>query len=142
MNLRRWFLLPAWAWLGGLFLAPFVIVLGYSFLTRGAYGGVEQPWSLENYARLFDSLYLLIILRSFWMAIAATACCVLLGFPAALFISRSGKRKNLYLQLVMLPFWTSFLVRTYAWIFLLRDTGLFNTTLQTLRIIRSPLPLL
>jgi spermidine/putrescine transport system permease protein len=68
--------------------------------------------------------------------------CLLLAFPAALFISRAARHKNLYLQLVMLPFWTSFLVRTYAWIFLLRDTGLFNTALQALGITHSPLPLL
>jgi spermidine/putrescine transport system permease protein len=76
------------------------------------------------------------------MAVAATSLCLVLAFPAALFISRSGKYKNGYLQLVMLPFWTSFLVRTYAWLFLLRDTGLINTVLQKLRIIHSPLHLL
>jgi spermidine/putrescine transport system permease protein len=76
------------------------------------------------------------------MALAATMLCLILAFPAALFISRAAGRKNLYLQLVMLPFWTSFLVRTYAWIFLLRDTGLFNTALQALGIIHNPLPLL
>ena len=113
-----------------LFAAPFAIVLAYSFLTRGAYGGVEQPWTVENYRRLFDPLYLTILLRSFVMALVATALCLVLAFPAALFISRAAKRKNLYLQLVMLPFWTSFLVRTYAWMFLLRDTGLINTALQ------------
>ena len=63
----------------------------------------------------------------------ATALCLVLGFPLALFISRARKRKNLYLQLVILPFWTSFLVRTYAWMFLLRDTGLLNTVLQAAR---------
>jgi spermidine/putrescine transport system permease protein len=68
--------------------------------------------------------------------------CLLLGFPLALFISRAGPRKNLYLFLVILPFWTSFLIRTYAWMFLLRDTGLFNTALQALGVIREPLPLL
>ena len=56
----------------------------------------------------------------------------MLGFPLALFIARSGARKNLYLSLVILPFWTSFLIRTYAWMFLLRDTGLINTLLQAL----------
>jgi spermidine/putrescine transport system permease protein len=122
-----------------MFAAPFAIVLAYSFLTRGAYGGVEQPWTVENYQRLFDPLYLAILLRSFVMAVGATALCLIF---AALFISRSAKRKNLYLQLVMLPFWTSFLVRTYAWMFLLRDTGLINTALQTLHITHSPLPLL
>ncbi len=140
--LRRWFLLPAWVWAAGLFAAPFAVVVLYSFLTRGAYGGLDAPWTLENYTRLLDPLYLRILLRSFWMAALATAICWVLGFPLALFISRAGRRKNLYLQLVILPFWTSFLVRTYAWLFLLRDTGLINTALQALGLIREPLPLL
>src|ERR1022692_498470 len=142
MKLRTGFLLPAWLSMAVLFAAPFAIVLAYSFLTRGVYGGIEPPWTAESYRRLFDPLYLAILWRSVAMAMAATAFCLVLAFPAALFISRAGRRKNLYLQLVMLPFWTSFLVRTYAWIFLLRDTGLFNTALQALGIIHSPLPLL
>ena len=142
MTLRRWFLLPAWVWAVGLFAAPLAVVLAYSLLTRGVYGGLAAPWTLENYRRLFDPLYGLILLRSFAMAAAATALSLLLAFPAALFISRSGQRRNLYLQLVILPFWTSFLVRTYAWLFLLRDTGLVNTVLTRLHLIREPLPLL
>jgi spermidine/putrescine transport system permease protein len=142
MNLRSWFLLPARLWIAGLFAAPFVIVLAYSFLERGPLGGVERPWTLENYQRLLDPLYLTILLRSFAIAAAATAICLVLAFPAALFITRASRHRNLYLQLVMLPFWTSFLVRTYAWIFLLRETGLINTVLQSLGIIHTPLPLL
>jgi spermidine/putrescine transport system permease protein len=125
-----------------LFGVPLVIVVAYSFLTRGVYGGVEAPWTGESYRRLFDPLYLSILLRSFVMALEATALCLVFAFPAALFISRAGKWKNLYLQLVILPFWTSFLVRTYAWLFLLRDTGLINTALQSLGLIHEPLPLL
>ena len=142
MMLRRWFLAPAWAWAILLFAAPFVVVLGYSLLTRGFYGGLEPPWTLENYRRVFDPLYGVIVLRSFAMAASATAVCLVMAFPAALFISQAGGRKNLYLQLVILPFWTSFLVRTYAWLFLLRDTGLVNTLLEKLHLIRAPLPLL
>jgi len=142
MKLRSWFLLPAWLWMALLFLAPFGIVLAYSVLTRGTYGGVGQPWTLENYRRLLDPLYLTILLRSFGMAAAATAVCLVLAFPAALFIARAVRHRNLYLQLVMLPFWTSFLVRTYAWMFLLRDTGLINTALQRAGMIHGPLPLL
>jgi spermidine/putrescine transport system permease protein len=142
VNLRRWFLLPAWLWMAVLFAAPLVIVLAYSFLTRGTYGGIEQPWTVESYQRLFDPLYFSIYLRSFVMAAAATGICLVLGFPAALFIAGSSRYKNLYLQLVLLPFWTSFLVRTYAWLFLLRDTGLINSVLLALGIIESPLPML
>ncbi len=142
MRLRFWFLLPARLWMALLVAAPLAIVLAYSLLSRGVYGGVGGPWTLESYARLFDPLYLGILLRSFAMALAATALCLVFAFPAALFISRAERHKNLYLQLVMLPFWTSFLVRTYAWMFLLRDTGLVNTALQGLGIIHDPLPLL
>jgi len=142
MKLRSWFLLPAWLWMALLFFAPLAIVAAYGFLTRGPYGGVGQPWTFENYRRLFDPLYLTILLRSFAMALAATVLCLIFAFPAALFIARAPRRRNLYLQLVMLPFWTSFLVRTYAWMFLLRDTGLINTLLQAAGITHGPLPLL
>jgi spermidine/putrescine transport system permease protein len=142
MTLRKWFLLPARAWMALFFAVPLAIVCGYSFLTRGDYGGVEQPWTLENLTRLADPLYLAILWRSIWIAALATLLCALLGFPLALFISRAGRRKNIWLQLVLLPFWTSFLVRTYAWLFILRDTGLVNTALARLHLISAPLPLL
>ena len=142
MTLRRLFLLPARFWMALFFAVPLGIVCAYSFLTRGEYGGVESPWTLENFTRLADPLYLAILWRSVWIAAVATGLCVALGFPLALFIARAGKRKTLWLQLVLLPFWTSFLVRTYAWLFILRDTGLVNTLLQSLHLTRGPLPLL
>jgi spermidine/putrescine transport system permease protein len=141
-KLRAWFLAPSWAVMVFLFLAPLAIILFYSFLTRGTYGGIALPWSAENYQRLIDPLYWIILIRSFGIAGAATLLCLVLGFPLALFISRSGRRKTMYLSLVILPFWTSFLIRTYAWMFLLRDTGLINTALQRTGLIHDPLPLL
>ena len=80
--------------------------------------------------------------RSVWIAAVSTAVCLILGFPLALYIARAGRRKTLLLNLVMLPFWTSFLIRTYAWMFLLRDTGLINSALLGLHVIQEPLPLL
>lgn len=141
-RLRRLFLAPAGVIIGTLFLAPLAIMLVYSFLTRGAYGGVTAQFTAENYQRVLDPLYAAILLRTFVMAGTATLGCLALGFPLALFISRAGSRKNLYLQLVILPFWTSFLVRTYAWMFLLRDTGLINSVLLAAGLIHQPLPLL
>lgn len=140
--LRRLFLAPTAAMLLAFFLAPAGIVIVYSFVMRGAYGGVTSQATLENYIRLFDPLYLEILFRTFALSAITTLICLLLGFPLALFISRAGARKNLYLQLVMIPFWTSFLVRTYAWMFLLRDTGLINSALLATGILREPLPLL
>jgi spermidine/putrescine transport system permease protein len=141
-RLRRVCLAPAWAVYMLLFFAPMAVIGAYSLLTRGTYGGVGTPWNAESWARLADPLYLVILLRSFALAGIATAICLALGFPLALFIARSGARRNLYLQLVIIPFWTSFLVRTYAWLFLLRETGLINSGLMALGLIRDPLPLL
>lgn len=141
-RLRSWFLAPSWAVMAVLFLAPLAIIFAYSLLTRGTYGGIARPWTVESYQRLADPIYLEILWRSFWIAGVSTGLCLILGFPLALFISRAGRRKNFYLSLVMLPFWTSFLVRTYAWMFLLRDTGLINTVLEKIGVIRAPLPLL
>lgn len=141
-RLRLLFLAPARLLTFGFFMIPLGIIVLYSFSTRGTYGGQGMPFTWENYARLFDPLYGTILLRSFWLAGLATSICLLMGFPLALFIARSGQRRNLFLNLVMLPLWTSFLVRTYAWMFLLRDTGLINTALQSTGIITDPLPLL
>ena len=141
-RLRAIFLAPAAIVMGAFFLAPLAIIAAYSLLTRGAYGGLGAPWTYENWARLVDPIYAVILLRTFAISAVSTLLCLLLGFPLALFISRSGARKNLYLNLVILPFWTSFLIRTYAWMFLLRDTGLINTALLSLGIIHAPLPLL
>ncbi len=141
-RLRRAFVAPAAALLAVTLVAPLAIVCLYSLLSRGAYGGIEQPFTGENYTRLWDPLYGEILWRSLWIAAVATALCVVIAFPMALFIARSGEKKNLYLSLVILPFWTSFLIRTYAWMFLLRDTGLINTVLQTLGVIKDPLPML
>jgi len=142
MKLRAIFLAPGAVVMLSLFFLPLLIVVAYSFLTRGPYGGVVPPWTAESYARIVDRLYLAILWRSIWIAAISTAICLVLAFPLALYISRAGLHKNLLLNLVMLPFWTSFLIRTYAWMFLLRDTGLLNSLLQTLHIIREPLPLL
>jgi spermidine/putrescine transport system permease protein len=141
-RLRTWFLAPARILNFICFLIPLGIVLAYSLLNRGVYGGVELPWTGENYTRLVDPLYGGILVRSFAISLVSTLLCLVLGFPLALFIARSGRHRNLYLNLVMIPFWTSFLVRTYAWMFLLRDTGLINTVLLALGIIHQPLPLL
>jgi len=142
MTLRRLFLLPARATQLLFFAVPLAIVVILSFLTRGDYGGAEQPATTENYVRLLDPLYGAILWRSVWMAAVATLLCLALGFPLALYVSRAGRYRGLLLQLVILPFWTSFLVRTYAWVFLLRDTGLVNTTLLKAGILQQPLPLL
>ncbi|RMG97442.1 MAG: ABC transporter permease [Chloroflexi bacterium] len=142
--IRAWILLaPAVAWLFIFFLAPLVIVLIYSFLERGTYGGVVWQPTLENYRRVFDALYFNTFTRSVYIAVATTVICLILGFPMAYFIAtRPQKIRNSLLLALMIPFWTNFLIRTYAWLTLLRtNTGLINVTLLSLGIIDEPLPL-
>ena len=141
-RLRALFLAPTAILLLLLFAVPMMILAAYSLLTRGAYGGVFSPWTLESWQRAADPLYIKILLVSILVAAISTLISLLLGFPLALFIAQCGRWKGLLLSLVMLPFWTSFLIRTYAWMFLLRDTGLINTALIGAGMIDQPLPLL
>jgi len=140
---RAWTLLaPGGLWLLLFFLVPILIMLGYSLMPRGIYGGVERGFTLEHYARFFDPLYLDVLRRTFAWSVACTVICLLLGYPVAYVITRSGRWRNLLLFLVVLPFWTSFLVRTFAMIFLMRDTGLINNWLLKLGIVDQSLTIL
>lgn len=140
--MRKAFLAPAGAAVCLLIYAPLVIVAAYSVMQRGPYGEIVLPLTLENFQRAFDPLYGRVFVRTLALSAMVTAVTLLLAFPLAFGISRAGRAKTLLLQLLLLPFWSSFLVRTYAWMFLLRDTGLVNTFLQRLGVIHEPLPLL
>ncbi|HVQ46283.1 MAG TPA: hypothetical protein VMS62_05580, partial [Gemmatimonadales bacterium] len=137
---QAWTLLaPGMLWLIVFFLVPLLIMLAYSFMPRGIYGGVDRGFTLEHYARFFDPLYLDVLRRTFLWSVACTVICLVLGYPVAYLIARSGRWRQWLLLLVVLPFWTSFLVRTFAMIFLLRDTGLINDWLLRLGLAREPL---
>jgi len=140
---QAWALLaPGGFWLLAFFLVPLVIMFVYSLMPRGIYGGVEPGFTLEHYARFFDPLYLQVLQRTFAWSIACTVICLFLGYPVAYVIARSGRWRTLLVFLVVLPFWTSFLVRTFAMIFLMRDTGLINSWLLKLGMIDQPLTIL
>ncbi len=134
---------PAAFWLVVFFLAPLAIMLAYSLARRGTYGGVVWDWNVEQYLRFFDPLYLQIFFRSIWIAVLTTVICLIMGYPFAYFIARQPRRRrNPLLLLIMIPFWTNFLIRTYAWILILRTEGLINTVLVSLGLISKPLTLL
>ncbi len=137
------FLLPAALWLVVFFLLPLAIVLAYSLLRHDIGGGIIWQFTLENYQRLSSGLYLGILWRSLWLGFLSTAACLLIGYPLAFFIVKQPKRwRNALLLVLVIPFWTNFLVRTYAWIVLLRREGVINTLLASLQIIDKPLDLL
>jgi spermidine/putrescine transport system permease protein len=127
-------LAPSMLWLGLFFVLPFVIIIIYSFLTRGPTGNVVWELNIQNYTRLFsDSVYLQVFLRSLWIGALTTLGCLLLGYPLALFIvQRSPRWRSILILLILIPFWTNFLVRTYAWMVILNNNGLINTVLHSL----------
>lgn len=134
---------PMVLWLLAFVVAPTAILLVYSFCQRDEIGGVVFSFTLENYQRVFDPVYLRIFLRSIGYAALTTAICVVVGYPAAYFIARASETwRNRLLLLVMVPFWTSFLVRTYAWITILKQEGLLNGLLQSFNPGLEPLSLL
>jgi spermidine/putrescine transport system permease protein len=127
-------LLPCLLVLLVLFVLPQLLVLEASLGRRSSYGGVIPDWSLANYARALTPLYLRILARSFGLALATTGLCLLAAYPVAYWLALKAPRRwrSGLLVLVILPFWTSFLVRMYAWIFLLRSEGLVNASLLAL----------
>jgi spermidine/putrescine transport system permease protein len=135
-------LVPCLAVLALLFVLPQVVMLVASAWKRSPYGGLVHEWTVANYVRAMEPLYLWILVRSLGLAASTTALCLLVGWPVAYWIGRrvSPRWKNALLVLVILPFWTSFLIRMYAWIFLLRQEGLVNLGLAALGM--PPLPLL
>ena len=131
-------------WLVGFFLLPLAYLLAVSFAHRSPYGTIDWTLGVSNYGRAFQPLYLEVYWRSFWMALVTTTSCALLGYPVAYTLAlRVSKRwKTVLLMLVIIPFWTSFLIRTYAWMVILRSEGVINNLLLALHVIHEPLRLL
>jgi spermidine/putrescine transport system permease protein len=132
-----------WFWLVAFALLPNLLVAIASFLTRGDSEFVTFTLTLSSYRRLLDPLYLDVLLDSLWLASTTTMLCLLLGYPFAYLLTRSPARwRPLLLLLVIVPFWTSSLVRIYAMMIVLKTQGLLNQTLLGLGLIAEPLELL
>lgn len=126
--------LPAWAYLVLFFAIPLVLVLVYSFASRSPTGQtLLRDWNLDAWRRVFTPLVGQVFLRSLVLALITTCICLLVGYPFAYYIAtRRPSVRNILLVLVMIPFWTNFLVRTYAWAFLLGSNGPISTLSQAL----------
>jgi len=140
----RLLLAPAVVWLMLFLVAPLVIAIIVSLATRGPYGKTIYELSLDNYRKAFDPLYLHAYWRTIWIAAATTILCAAISFPVAYYLAlRAPERwKRILLVLTVLPFWTSFLIRTYSWILLLRSEGVINSALTSAGLIQAPLKLL
>jgi spermidine/putrescine transport system permease protein len=139
-----WLLLaPLVLWALAFVIAPALIMLVYSFATRGTLGGVVLGFTLENYAGVLDPVYMQIVIRSIVYALITTVLCLAMGYPVAYLIGRSDERwRNALLMAVMVPFWTSFLIRTYAWVTILKSQGLLNSLALQFQLISEPFEML
>jgi spermidine/putrescine transport system permease protein len=136
-------LLPPAIWLVVLFLAPLLTIVLYSFWERGIYGEVIQTFTLNNYIRIIDPVFAQTLWRSFYIALTTTLITLLAGYPLAWHIAQQTDNvKKILLVLLIVPFWTNFLVRTYSWIFILRTEGLLNQLLLSLGIVDQPVEIL
>lgn len=140
---RTGVLVLVWGWLLALVLVPNLLVVAASFLTRDPGTFISLPVTFENYRSLMDPLYLEVFLHSLYMASVTTLVCLLIGYPFAWALSRVGKERQLLLIfLLIVPFWTNSLVRTYALKLLMATNGLINNGLIAVGIIDEPLRML
>jgi spermidine/putrescine transport system permease protein len=137
-------MLPGLAWLTALMIVPCAMIFVLAFFERGIYGGVDwSVFTFANFVRAADPLYATIIWDSMRIAFLATLIALLIGYPAAYAITKApANLQTMLLFLAILPFWTNYLIRTYAWIVLLNPAGLINASLLKLGLIAAPLPLL
>ncbi|MEF3272946.1 MAG: ABC transporter permease [Chloroflexus sp.] len=134
-------LTPGLLWLILFFALPLVIIFVYSFMSNDALGRVVYEPTLNNYITIFtQSLYINAYWRSIWTSVLTTVICLLIGYPLAVFIARSPQQWRMpLLMLILIPFWTNFLVRIYAWQIILANNGIINGFLELIGVGRLSL---
>lgn len=129
--------MPVAAWITGFFVIPLAVIFVYSFLKKGIYGGVVWQFSLDAYTALANRGLIVVAGKTLFQSATATILTLLLALPASYFIARS-RYKNVFLFLVIIPFWTNFLIRIYAWIAILGTNGFLNGFLMSMGLIPEP----
>lgn len=134
---------PTALWLFLFLLIPMVYVVLMSFWTKGTYGGVEMTFTLENYQKIFQSLYLKVTWKSIVMAFETSLICLLISYPFAFLLCKIPEEKRgLLTLLIMLPFWVNGLIRLNGWSNILRDSGFVNTFLMKIGLIDAPITMM
>ncbi len=139
----RWLILPAWLWMIAFFVAPLGFMVAFSLGVNEGFFTVEFGFHAEQFQRLWDPIYLKIYRDTLLLALMGTAACLMIGFPFAYFLAtRTSKYKTLLFFLVIVPFWTSLLIRTYSWVLILNEGGPLSSFLQNVGLINRPLDIL
>ena len=132
---------PMGLWLTFFFLVPLCIIILYSFLKKGLYGGVEWEFTLTAYRQMLNPNFMRVFLRTLWVAALSTVITITLALPCGYAMARS-RHQVMWLALVIIPFWTNSLIRIYAWIAILSSEGFINEALKALGVIGESLPLI
>lgn len=135
--------IPILAWIGMLVGIPLVFVVVLSFLSKDNLGNIVLKFTLDNYRKISDPVYLKVFFNSFLLATLTSTVTLIIGYPVAYFTSNlDSKRRSLAIVLIMIPFWISSLLRTYGWIILLGNKGIINNIMLKLNIINTPLSMM
>lgn len=139
----RWLIAPALLWILVFFVGPLAFMVAFSLGVNEGFFTVEFGFHTDQFERLVDPIYLNIYRDTLLMAGAGTLLCLLIGFPFAYFLAtRTSKHRNLLFLLVIVPFWTSLLIRTYSWVLILGEQGLLSDVLQGLGLAARPIDIL
>ena len=132
---------PMGFWLTLFFLVPLSIIILYSFLKKGLYGGVEWEFTLTAYKQMLNPNFMRVLFRTLWVSVLSTSITIFLALPCGYAMARS-RHQVFWLGMVIIPFWTNSLIRIYAWIAILSSEGFVNEALRTLGLIQESLPLI
>lgn len=140
----RWLLTPSWLWIVAFFVAPLCVMVAYAFAVNDPdrFFTVQFGFYTDQFAKLLDPIYLAIYRDTFVMAFLGTAICLLIGYPFAYFLATRVRNKTMMFLLVIVPFWTSLLIRTYSWILILGEQGLLSDALQATTLRDTPMDIL
>lgn len=142
-NRKRYLATPYVIWSVIFTVVPLIMIVIYSFSGRDNFGNVVYEFTLDNYKNFFTPIYLNVLWRSVKLSVYSTLICLILGYPMAYIIANArGVKQNLMVMLFIVPLWTNFLLRTYAWMGLLRDQGIINEILMNLGFIDEPIQML
>ncbi len=132
---------PMGVWFTIFFVVPLIIIILYSFLTKGLYGGVEFEFSLVAFGQMMNPAYAMVFLRTVWISALCTIITILLALPCGYAIAKS-KHQTIFLILIIVPFWTNSLIRIFAWMSILGNDGVLNTLFIALGITQEHFKLL
>ncbi|MGF1844198.1 spermidine/putrescine ABC transporter permease PotB [Vibrio clamense] len=142
-NLQKIIITVIVSWLVLFVMIPNIMIIGTSFLTRDEANLIEMTFTFDNYLRLMDPLYIKVLWHSFYMAIVATLLCLFIGYPFAYIVAKMpAKWRPIMLFLVIVPFWTNSLIRTYGLKIVLGTQGILNKSLIAMDIIEKPIRLM